>query len=180
MDQAVHDLLSNDVRIVDSTSRTATPEGVSLRFPGHLMPDGKDYVAEAPGKLEPGMLRSWCHQVRSEFNARQDRKDAEEIRAASVSPQGNDAGDSATGKPVPTGAGLEGNGAGSEASLDEYLKAEVAKWARLRARASEDIESLGARIDEVHAKYNEYAANELKAAKTLDFYLNTQTEDLPI
>jgi len=182
VDQSVIDLLSSDVRIVDSTSRTVDSErGVqTLRFPGHLMPDGRDFLGEAPARLDPTILRGWCNSVRGEFDARQSRKDAETVRSSGVSPQGNDAGNNATGKPVPVGEGSEGDGEGGEASLDEYLQAQVAKWARLRTRAAEDIAGLCARIDEVTRKHDEYAANELKAAKVLDFYLTTKTEDLPI
>jgi hypothetical protein len=136
-----------------------------------MMPDGKDVVGESPGQLTPAVLRNWCTMVRSEFNARQNRKDAEEVRAASVRDQGGNEADRASGESVPTDAGSKGNGAPSEASLDEYLQAEVAKWARLQQRTAEDIAALGGKLDALTAKQRTYAEQHLKAQRTLAFHL---------
>lgn len=174
MDQAVMDLLSSDVRIVDSTSRTATPEGVSLRFPGHLMPDGKEVVGESPGQLTPAILRNWCTMVRSEFDARQSRKDAEEVRAASVREQGGTQGDQPSREHVPASSGAQGDGEGSEASVDEYLKSEVAKWARVRLRLTEELASHNARLTAATAALRNADARHLMAQKLLAFHLSQE------
>lgn len=171
--QEVIDLLSSDVRIVDSTSRTVdSGRGVqTLRFPGHLMPDGKDFLGEAPEKLDPTILRGWCNSVRGEFDARQSRKESAQVRPDGVHPESSPQGDKPSGEPISTGAGAEGNGAGSEASLDEYLQAEVAKWAKHQRRAAEDITALGEQIDARVREHDAYAALHLKAQKVLAFYL---------
>lgn len=162
------DLLSNDVKVVDHSTREVDKRGVHiLRFPGELMPDGKGLMAEVPERLDPTVLKDWCETVRREWNARQNRKAAEakSKRDAAAQMGGASGGDPgrATGGNGPAQAGGEAR----EASLEELVEAQV-------ARLIEKVRSLGQVRDEANrvaaeaVRRHEAAIQELgRAERTL-------------
>ena len=175
--QAVLDLLGNDVRIVDSTSKSVdSKRGVqTLRFPGHLMPDDSPFDGEVPEHLNPSILKEWCNAVRREFDARLRRKE-DQASSASRSGEGGSGGKGeAPTKRVPARNDAQDAREEVETGLEEALKAEVAKWARAERAAAEEA----ARHAE-SAAFSKRLAEEAKvkkevAIKTLDFYLGEST-----
>ena len=121
------DLLSNDVKIVDNSTRSVDERGVHLiHFPKELMPDGKGFSAEVPERLDPTVLKDWCETIRREWNARQNIKAAakKSERDAAQAMAGASGGNPAraAGSDGPAQAGREAR----EASLEELVESKVA------------------------------------------------------
>jgi hypothetical protein len=175
----VQDILSSDVKIVDATTRTVDPgRGVqTLRFPGEYMPDGMACVGTAPERLEPAILRGWCNQVRSEWSARQDRKEAEAARVKESAALDRDQTDRPTYQPTAASSSGTGDGEAGEAGLESGLEAEVAKWAKRERTVSEEITFLTDRLAYVTGLRDQYARNRLKAQRVLDFYLKSEQDE---
>lgn len=174
----VQDLLASDVKIVDATTRTADPgRGVQiLRFPGTYMPDGRDCVGTAPERLEPSILRGWCNQVRSEWSARQNRKEAEESRLGRAAETHSER--QSGGPEQPTAASNSGpdDGEAGEESMARSLEAEVARWARRVKQASEEFAGFTAQATDAATRRDQYSRNLTKAQRLLDFYLKSEQE----
>jgi regulator of extracellular matrix RemA (YlzA/DUF370 family) len=127
MDEAdIEDLLSSDVKIIDITKNI----NGFLVWPGHLMPDGKQIVLQAPEKMDASTMMQWCNILRGEYRARKDRKEAEakaRAEAARVVDERN------TPAPIDTGSSVrpvEASGEGREESVEELLQAKIASLER--------------------------------------------------
>jgi hypothetical protein len=119
------DLLSNDVKIVDTTAKRMEKGLYYLVFPGEWMPDGKEFVGQVPERLDPSILREWCETVRREANARINRKEAE---AASRRNVGGGVDEQRSPAPAEPRGGVVENQAGGEVgkeTLEETLRRKV-------------------------------------------------------
>jgi hypothetical protein len=174
----VQDILSSDVKIVDATTRTVDPgRGVqTLRFPGEYMPDGMACVGTAPERLEPAILRGWCNQVRSEWSARQDRKEAEAARVKESAALDRDQTDRPTYQSTAASSSGTGDGEASEAGLEASLGAEVAKWARREREAAEEHAKLQAASAAASDRRLNCVTQLRRAQRLLDFYLKSEQE----
>jgi len=176
--QEVLDLLGNDVKIVDATTKTVDrhrPGVQTLRFPGHLMPDDSPFDGEVPEHLNPTILKEWCNAVRREFNARLHFK---ENQASSVTRAGEGGGGGkgeAATKRVPASDDAEDAREEAETGLEEALKAEVAKWAKAERAATEEAAKWTESAERAKRLAKEAKALKDVASRTLDYYLGELT-----
>jgi len=171
VDQAMFDLLSSDVKIVDSTVRTeGGRQGThTLRFPGQFMPDGQDFLGEVPEKLDPSILKEWCNAVRREYDARNNRKEAEARDARKPDGEGG-SGHGVSTQPGTGAAATPGAGEASEASMESYLEAEVAKWNGRKCQLLEELDGLDAKRAGILSLVNEAERYLMMATKVRQYH----------
>lgn len=164
------DILQNDVKIVDHSTRTVDKRGVTvLRLSGEFFPDGRPLEAEVPEKMEPAVLRDWCSTVRTEFNARQNRKKVEEESKRDA--DGSVGGGESAAAAGP-GRGVGANQAGGnevEADLETILQSKVDQ-ARDHVKACGQVRDTKAEELGLAVERYESALRELgRATACLDF-----------
>jgi hypothetical protein len=125
-DADIEDILSSDVKIIDITKRI----NGNFVWPGHLMPDGRQIVLQAPEKVDANTMMTWCNLLRGEYSARKDRKEAE----AKARAEANRVVDERpVAAPVDTGVSVRPDQASRESreeSVEEILRAKVADLER--------------------------------------------------
>ena len=68
------DLIASDVKIIESS----TIEDGFITFPPEYMPDGREYRGQLPPDgINNELLQTWCGNVRSQYDAREESKRAE-------------------------------------------------------------------------------------------------------
>jgi hypothetical protein len=171
------DILQNDVKIVDASTRTLDNRGVTvLRLSGEYFPDGRPLEAEVPEKMEPAVLRDWCNTVRIEFNARQNRKEAAEARERD-SDGVVDRGPSAPAKGPGRGVGPDQASRETvEADLEALLQSKVDQASEL-VRLSGQVRDQAAEELGRATEQHESAIRELARTQACLDFLRSQTNE---
>lgn len=134
------DVIDSDSRLLAATQR----QGNSLTFPGQYMPDGQPLVGQFEGDMSFAVIQGWCATVRSTWNARKERKEAQETEQAAAhraaqreqAERSDDGGRSE----LPVEDDIEVG----ETSLEGIIRAKIAMLDRARKRRKDEFDSANA------------------------------------
>lgn len=171
-------ILNSDPQILENTKRTNNEDGtVRLRIGGDLFIDGQDCILVTQGPLEFQKLVAWCNYVREEWNARKNRKEAEEARAAEAR-RSRDEREAAAA--LDRGRGdvpVEDDNKVSEESLEGTLRSKIALLDRLRGRWTDDAAAARSRLAEAERQLSRIAREHAVTLGLLRTYLEEMKDD---
>lgn len=171
-------ILNSDPQILENTRRMEVGDGtIRLRIGGELFIDNEDCVLVVQGPLEFQKLVAWCNYVREEWNARKNRKEAEEARAAEARRSRDERGAAAA---LDRGRGdvpAEDDNKISEESLEGTLRSKIALLDRLRSRWTDDAAAARSRLTEAERQLSRIAREHAVTLGLLRTYLEEMKDD---
>lgn len=171
-------ILNSDPQILENTRRLEVGDGtIRLRIGGELFIDGEDCALVVQGPLEFQKLVAWCNYVREEWNARKNRKEAEETRAADAR-RDHDEREAAASiergrSDVPAEAGSEV----SEETLEATLRSKIALLDRVRNRWTDDAAAARSRLTEAERQISRIAREHAVTLGLLRTYMEEMKDD---
>lgn len=171
-------ILNSDPLILEKTRRAEVGDGtIRLRIGGELFIDNEDCVLVVQGPLEFKKLVAWCNYVREEWNARKNRKEAEEARAAEAR-RSRDEREAAAALDRGRGAvPAEDDNKISEESLEGTLRSKIALLDRLRGRWTDDAAAARSRLAEAERQLSRIAREHAVTLGLLRTYLEEMKDD---
>lgn len=171
-------ILNSDPLILENTRRLEVGDGtVRLRITGDLFIDGQECVLVVQGPLEFQKLVAWCNYVREEWNARKNRKEAEEARKAEAR-RASDERKAAAALDGGGGVGpVEADSEVSEETLENTLRSKIALLDRLRGRWSDDAASARSRLAEAERQIRRIEREHAITLGLLRTYMEEMKDD---
>ena len=171
-------ILNSDPLILENTRRLEIGDGtVRLRITGDLFIDGQECVLVVQGPLEFQKLVAWCNYVREEWNARKNRKEAEEARAADARRASDERAAAAA---VHGGGGVGPVETGSEVSeetLENTLRSKIALLDRMRGRWTDDAASARSLLAEAERQLRRIEREHAVTLGLLRTYMEEMKDD---
>jgi hypothetical protein len=143
-------VMSKDVGLLEHhTIREQTSDGLKLTLKEDIMPDGKPCVAVLQGvtKLDGKVVQTWFNYVRGEYDARENKQEAEAAQRKEASRTGG--GGAHTGPVLHGGSSVATEAAVQEreASVEAILQAKIASTSRSITFVEEQIAATMAALD---------------------------------
>lgn len=171
-------ILNSDPQILENTRRMEVGDGtIRLRIGGDLFIDGEDCVLVVQGPLEFQKLVAWCNYVREEWNARKNRKEAEEARAADARRARDEREAAAAFDRGRSDVSVEAGGEVSEETLETTLRSKIALLDRMRGRWTDDAAAARSRLTEAERQLNRIAREHAVTLGLLRTYLEEMKDD---
>ena len=134
-------------------------------------------VLVVQGPLDFQKLVAWCNYVREEWNARKNRKETEETRAAEASRSRNERASAAPDDRGGSDVSAEVDNEISEESLEGTLRSKVALLDRLRSRWTGEAAAARSRLAEAERQLSRIDREQAVTVGLLRTYLEEMKDD---
>lgn len=171
-------ILNSDPLILENTRRMEVGDGtIRLRIGGDLFIDGQDCVLVVQGPLEFQKLVAWCNYVREEWNARKNRKEAEEARAADARRARDEREAAAANDRGRSDVPAEAGGEVGEETLEATLRAKIALLDRMRGRWTDEAVAARSRLAEAERQLRRIDREHAVTIGLLRTYMEEMKDD---